>query len=133
MSSPFSKQYMGKSPIAELTQKQEAKLPENLKSAIEAKDAGSPVKQEIDPKKKQYQDSIQELHKGAHKEYIERRTKGYTEDNTEDGMGTTYIPPAKDQSKNKNLKDFAYTMEISKGGSVTKDGVAASKLARMYK
>jgi hypothetical protein len=48
-------------------------------------------------------------------------------------MGTTYIPPAKDQSKNKNLKDFAYTMEIGKGGSVTKDGVAASKLARMYK
>ena len=48
-------------------------------------------------------------------------------------MGTTYIPPAKDQSKNKNLKDFAYTMEIGKGGSVTKDGVTASKLARMYK
>ena len=46
MSSPFSKQYMGKSPIAALTQQQEAKLPENLKLAIEAKGAGSPVKQE---------------------------------------------------------------------------------------
>ena len=45
MSSPFSKQYMDKSPIAALTQQQEAKLPENLKKAIEAKDAGSPAKQ----------------------------------------------------------------------------------------
>ena len=45
MSSLFSKQYMGKSPIAALTQQQEAKLPENLKLAIEAKGAGSPVKQ----------------------------------------------------------------------------------------
>jgi len=45
MSSPFSQQYMDKSPIAALTQQQEAKLPENLKKAIEAKDAGSPAKQ----------------------------------------------------------------------------------------
>ena len=29
-------------------------------------------------------------------------------------MGTTYIPPAKDQSKNKNLKDFAYSKEEAK-------------------
>ena len=102
-------------------------------SGLYKKYIGSPCKQEIDPKKKQYQDSIQKLHKDAHKKYIERRTKGYTEDNTADGMGTTYIPPAKDQSKNKNLRDFAYDMEIAKGGSVKKDGVAASKLARMYK
>ena len=47
MSSPFSQQYMDKSPIAALTQQQEAKLPENLKKAIEAKEAGSPVKQSI--------------------------------------------------------------------------------------
>tara|TARA_R110002050_G_scaffold113739_1_gene228763 strand:- start:317 stop:943 length:627 start_codon:yes stop_codon:yes gene_type:complete len=46
MSSPFSQQYMDKSPIAALTQQQEAKLPENLKKAIEAKDAGSPLNQE---------------------------------------------------------------------------------------
>ena len=50
MSSPFSKQYMSKSPIAALSQKQEAMLPENLKKAIEAKDAGSPVKQSIGDK-----------------------------------------------------------------------------------
>ena len=71
-----------------------------MESGLYKKYIGSPCKQEIDPKKKQYQDSIQKLHKDAHKKYIERRTKGYTEDNTADGMGTTYIPPAKDQSKN---------------------------------
>ncbi len=100
-------------------------------SGIYKKYIGSPCKQ--DDKKKKYQDSIQNLHKDAHEKYIERRTKGYMEDNTADGMGTTYIPPAKDQSKNKNLKDFAYSKEEAKGGSVTKNGVAASKLARMYK
>ena len=102
-------------------------------SGIYKKYIGSPCKQEATSKKEKYQDSIQNLHKDAHEKYIKRRTEGYMEDNTADGMGTTYIPPAKDQSKNKNLKDFAYTMEIGKGGSVTKDGVTASKLARMYK
>ena len=50
MSSPFSKQHMSKSPIAALSQKQETMLPENLKTAIEAKEAGSPVKQSIGDK-----------------------------------------------------------------------------------
>ena len=48
MKSPFEKKFCGKSPIKELTAKQEANLPEALKTAIEAK-ADSPAKQ-IDPK-----------------------------------------------------------------------------------
>lgn len=102
-----------------------------MDSGLYKKYIGSPCKQ--NDKKKIYQDSIQNLHEDAHKEYLQRRTEGYTEDNTADGMGATYIPPAKDQSKNKNLKDFAYAKEIAKGGSVTKDGKTASQLARMYK
>tara|TARA_R110000868_G_scaffold273096_3_gene532325 strand:+ start:402 stop:1055 length:654 start_codon:yes stop_codon:yes gene_type:complete len=62
MSSPFSKQYMGKSPIAALTQQQEAKLPENLKKAIEAKGAGSPVKQSTSPKNAGYYNPEYEAH-----------------------------------------------------------------------
>ena len=62
MSSPFSKQYMDKSPIAALTQQQEAKLPENLKKAIEAKDAGSPVKQSTSPKNVGYYNPEYEAH-----------------------------------------------------------------------
>ena len=62
MSSPFSKQYMGKSPIAALTQQQEAKLPENLKKAIEAKSAGSPVKQSTSPKNAGYYNPEYEAH-----------------------------------------------------------------------
>ena len=62
MSSPFSQQYMDKSPIAALTQQQEAKLPENLKKAIEAKDAGSPVKQSTSPKNVGYYNPEYEAH-----------------------------------------------------------------------
>ena len=62
MSSPFSKQYMDKSPIAALTQQQEAKLPENLKKAIEAKSAGSPVKQSTSPKNAGYYNPEYEAH-----------------------------------------------------------------------
>jgi hypothetical protein len=114
--------------------KNKLKTNKNMKdSGIYKKYIGSPCKQEVDSKKEKYQDSIQNLHRDAHEKYIKRRTEGYIEDNTANGMGTTYIPPAKDQSKNKNLRDFAYDMEIAKGGSVKKDGVAASKLARMYK
>jgi hypothetical protein len=102
-----------------------------MDSGLYKKYIGSPCKQ--DDEKKKYQDSIQSLHKPAYKEYIKKRKEGYTEDNSEDGMPNQFIPPAKDQSKNKNLKDFAYTMEIGKGGSVTKNGKTASQLARMYK
>jgi len=101
-------------------------------SGIYKKYIGSPCKQEVDSKKKQYQDSIQKLHKPKYDSYVKKQTEGYTEDNTEDGMGTQFIPPATDPTSLKSLKDFAYAMEIGKGGSVTKDGVAASKLARMY-
>ena len=104
-----------------------------MDSGLYKKYIGSPCKQEIDPKKKQYQDSIQKLHKPKYDAYVKKQTEGYTEDNTEDGMGTQFIPPATDPTSLKSLKDFAYAMEIGKGGSVTKDGVAASKLARMYK
>ena len=102
-------------------------------SGIYKKYIGSPCKQEVDSKKKQYQDSIQKLHKPKYDAYVKKQTEGYTEDNTEDAMGTTFIPPATDPTSLKSLKEFAYTMEIGKGGSVKKDGVAASKLARKYK
>jgi len=48
MKSPFEKKFCGKSPLKELTAKQEANLPEALKTAIEAK-TDSPAKN-IDPK-----------------------------------------------------------------------------------
>ena len=104
-----------------------------MDSGLYKKYIGSPCKQEVDSKKKQYQDSIQKLHKPKYDAYVKNQTEGYIEDNTEDGMGTTFIPPATDPTSLKSLKDFAYAMEIAKGGSVTKDGVAASKLARTYR
>ena len=48
MKSPFEKKFCGKSPLKELTAKQEANLPEALKTAIEAKSPtnyGSPLDQ----------------------------------------------------------------------------------------
>lgn len=48
MKSPFEKKFCGKSPLKELTAKQEANLPEALKTAIEAKSPtnyGSPLEQ----------------------------------------------------------------------------------------
>ncbi len=51
MKSPFEKKFCGKSPLKELTAKQEANLPEALKSAIEASpnNYGSPLEQEKSP------------------------------------------------------------------------------------
>ena len=48
MKSPFEKKFCGKSPLKELTAKQEANLPEALKTAIEASpnNYGSPLKQD---------------------------------------------------------------------------------------
>ena len=92
----------------------------------------SPLNQEVDSKKKVYQDSIQNLHKPAHEAYVKKQIEGYSISD-DDGQTFNEIPPQTDPTKVKNLKDFAYTMEIGKGGSVKKDGVAASKLARMYK
>ena len=47
MKSPFEKKFCGKSPLKELTAKQEANLPEALKKAIEASpnNYGSPLEQ----------------------------------------------------------------------------------------
>jgi|TARA_B110000908_G_scaffold23750_1_gene27101 hypothetical protein len=104
MSSPFQKSFCGKSPL----------------------------NQEVDSKKKQYQDSIQNLHKTEYDAYVKRQVEGYSISD-DDGQTFNQIPPQKDPTKIKNLKDFAYAMEIGKGGSVKKDGVAASKLARTYK
>jgi|MEHZ01.5.fsa_nt_MEHZ011571574.1_4 hypothetical protein len=103
-----------------------------MDSGLYKKYIGSPCKQEIDPKKKQYQDSIQKLHKPKYDAYVKDQTEGYSISD-DDGQTFNEIPPQTDPTKVKNLKDFAYAMEIGKGGSVTKDGVAASKLARMYK
>ena len=82
-----------------------------------------------DPRKKAYQDSVQNLHKASYDKYIKKQTEGY---NTSDDDGVTFhfVPPQKDKSKIKSLKDFAYTMEIAKGGTVTKDGKTALQLAR---
>ena len=52
MNTPFNKSFCGKSPLNELTAKQEANLPEYLKTAIEAKSPtnyGSPLEQKKSP------------------------------------------------------------------------------------
>ena len=52
MKSPFEKKFCGKSPLKELTAKQEANLPEALKAAIEANSPtnyGSPLPQKKSP------------------------------------------------------------------------------------
>ena len=103
-----------------------------MESGLYKKYIGSPCKQEIDPKKKQYQDSIQKLHKPKYDAYVKDQIQGYSISD-DDGQTLNYEAPQTDPTKVKSLKDFAYDMEIAKGGSVTKDGVAASKLARMYK
>ena len=109
MSSPFQKAFSNKSPFS------------------------------IDPKKKKaYQDSIQKLHKPAYDDYVERSKTGFYIDDTDSGRDyflskdVSHVKPRKPEDI-KSLKEFAYNMEIAKGGSVTKDGVPASKLARMYK
>tara|TARA_R110002020_G_C15700178_1_gene720819 strand:+ start:61 stop:453 length:393 start_codon:yes stop_codon:yes gene_type:complete len=130
MKSPFEKKFCGKSPLKELTAKQEANLPEALKTAIEAK-TDSPAKQ-IDPeKKKVYQDSIQKLHKPAYDAYVKRSKEGF-ETSDDDDQTTVKVSPRKPEDI-KSLKEYAYAMEIGKGGSVRKNGIAASKLAKMYK
>ena len=103
MSSPFQKVFSDKSPIPN-----------------------------VDPeKKKAYQDSIQKLHKPAYDKYVKRSQQGF-KISDDDGQTMTQVAPRKPKDI-KSLKDFSYDMEIAKGGSVTKDGVPASKLARIYK
>ena len=107
--------------------KEKSVLEKDKKSIVEK----SPIPN-IDPeKKKAYQDSIQKLHKPAYNKYVRRSQEGF-EISDDDGQTMTQVAPRKPEDI-KSLKDFAYNMEIAKGGSVTKDGVPASKLARMYK
>jgi len=65
MKSPFEKKFCGKSPLKELTAKQEANLPEALKTAIEAKSPtnyGSPLEQKKSPEYAGYYNPEYEAH-----------------------------------------------------------------------
>jgi hypothetical protein len=107
-----------------------------LKTAIEAKSPtnyGSPLNQEADSKKKEYQDSIQKLHKTAYDEYLKRKTEGYTSPQ-DIGAISTIVPPETDPTKVKSLKDFAYAKEVGKGGTVKdSEGRTAYSLAKKYR
>ena len=103
-----------------------------MDSGLYKKYIGSPCKQEIDPKKKQYQDSIQKLHKPKYDDYVKDQIQGYSISD-DDGQTLNYEAPQTDPTRVKSLKDFAYDMEVAKGGSVTKNGKTASQLARMYR
>jgi bisphosphoglycerate-dependent phosphoglycerate mutase len=64
MKSPFEKKFCGKSPLKELNAKQEANLPEALKSAIESSpnNYGSPLEQEKSPSNVGYYNPEFEAH-----------------------------------------------------------------------
>ena len=65
MKSPFEKSFCGKSPLKELTAKQEANLPEALKTAIEAKSPtnyNSPLEQKKSSEYVGYYDPEYEAH-----------------------------------------------------------------------
>jgi hypothetical protein len=125
MKSPFEKKFCGKSPLKELTAKQEANLPEALKTAIKASpnNYGSPLEQQDD---KSYFDSITKLPgvKGRYKEYVKRKKEGYTD--PEDG----YIKPSPETIV--TPERHAVSIEIGKGG---KSGVKGAKASRsdLYK
>jgi len=125
MKSPFEKKFCGKSPLKELTAKQEANLPEALKTAIEASpnNYGSPLEQQDD---KSYFDSITKLPgvKERYKGYVKRKKEGYTD--PEDG----YIAPSPETIV--TPERYAVSIEIGKGG---KSGVKGAKASRsdLYK
>jgi len=143
--SKFSNPFMMKSPVSPLEgnafikAKMDAEAAGKSSFSLNGKnyplkmeeDAGSALKFDHD-KKKQYQDSIQKLHKPAHDAYVKKQVEGYSISD-DDGQTFNQIPPQTNPTKVKSLKDFAYDMEIGKGGSVTKDGVTASELAKRYK
>ena len=110
MKSPFEKKFCGKSPLKELTAKQEANLPEALKTAIEAKSPtnyGSPLEQEIDPKLAvKMAEKTKQL--GKYRDYVEKKEKGYTD--PEDG----FIKG--DPSKTVSFDRYVMSKEIAKGG-----------------
>lgn len=114
MKSPFEKKFCGKSPLKELTAKQEANLPEALKTAIEASpnNYGSPLDQ-IDPK---LAVKIAEKTKQAdrYKKYLESKQRSLLENNSSD-----YMSSQKTEPKNSNTMDFNRFVvgeEIAKGG-----------------
>ena len=116
MKSPFEKKFCGKSPLKELTAKQEANLPEALKTAIEAKSPtnyGSPLEKEIDPK---LAVKMAEKTKQAnrYKKYVQGKEKGYIEDNSSDYMSNQAIKP--DPSRIMDFNRFVVGEEIARGG-----------------
>ncbi len=133
MNTPFNKSFCGKSPLNELTAKQEANLPEALKTAIEAKSPtnyGSPLEQNSFGKSKpsivnersqanKYFDSITKLPgmKEDYGKHVKRKTEGYFDD--EDGQ---FISPQ--PGKILSPQRHAVSVEIGKGG---KSGVAGLK------
>jgi len=126
MKSPFEKKFCGKSPLKELTAKQEANLPEALKTAIEAKSPtnyGSPLEQQDE---KSYFDSITKLPgiKERYKRHVKRKTEGYTD--PEDG----YVPPSPETIV--TPERFAVSVEIGKGGKSGVKGLKAIK-SDLYK
>jgi hypothetical protein len=110
MNTPFNKSFCGKSPLNELTAKQEANLPEALKTAIEAKSPtnyGSPLEKEIDPKLAvKMAEKTKQL--GKYRDYVEKKEKGYTD--PEDG----FIKG--DPSKTVSFDRYVMSKEIAKGG-----------------
>ena len=143
MSSPFQKKFCGKTPdpikmLGDLNKDGKMSSYEQTRQdALEANSPtnyGSPLEQEVDSKKKQYQDSIQKLHKPAYDEYLKRKTEGYSSLQDIGAMSTTYTPPETDPTKVKSLKDFAYSKEVGKGGTVKdSEGRTAYSLAKKYR
>lgn len=127
MKSPFEKKFCGKSPLKELTAKQEANLPEALKTAIEASpnNYGSPLEQNSFGKSKpsivsersqanRYFDSIVKL-PGMKEDYdahVKRKIEGYEGD-----YGFIAPQPGAIVTPQRH----AVSVEIAKGG---KSGVA---------
>ena len=126
--SKFSKPFMEKSVLTPLHGNAfiKAKMDAEAagKSSFSVDGKNYPLKMEIDPEeRKKYQDSIQKLHKPAYDKYVKRSQEGF-EISDDDGQTMTQVAPRKPEDI-KSLKDYAYAMEIGKGGSVTKDGKTA--------
>jgi hypothetical protein len=140
--SKFSNPFMMKSPVSPLEGNAfiKAKMDAEAagKSSFSLNGKNYPLKMveesplSIDPEeRKKYQDSIQKLHKPSYDAYVKRSTEGF-EISDDDGQTMTKVAPRKSKDI-KSLKDYAYTMEVGKGGSVKKDGVTAYELAKKYK
>jgi len=133
MKSALYQKYIGKKENLKYDESKEQDNPNFFKQDEDymAEKEAAAIKK-IDPRKKEYQDSVQKLHKLSYKNYIKKQQEGYNVSD-DDGETFNFIPPQKDPTKIKSLKDYAYTMEIAKGGSVTKDGKTAAQLARENK